>query len=94
MRFIEPKDNRTCFARKSYLTMLTEPVEWCQNHDTLTLVKLNTTHLQMKKYVIWGKLSSEKCVNIMVSLKCRIINFDVIIHILLMSNILKLLFLQ
>ena len=24
---IEPKDNRTCFARKSYLT---EPVELCQ----------------------------------------------------------------
>ena len=37
--FIEPKDNRTCFARKSYLT---GPVELCQRDVTLTLAKLNT----------------------------------------------------
>ena len=34
-------------------------------------------------------VSSGKWVNVMVPLKFRIINFDVIMHILLMSNILK-----
>ena len=38
--------------------------------------------------------SSEKCVNIMLPLKCRILNFDILIHILLTSNIRKAQFLQ
>ena len=42
MESIEPKDNRTCFARKSYLTMLTEPVKLCQRDVKLTLVIQNT----------------------------------------------------
>ena len=36
-----------------------------------------------------GPSLTKKIVNIMVPLKCRIMNFDVIIHILLTSNILK-----
>ena len=42
MGFIEPKDNRTCFAHKRYLT---EPVDLCQRNVTLTLDKLNTAQI-------------------------------------------------
>ena len=45
--YIEPKDNRACFARKSYLAMFTEPEKLCQRDVTLTLVILNTAYLQM-----------------------------------------------
>ena len=55
MGSIEPKDNRKCFAWKSYLTMLTEPVKLCQPDVTLTLVKLNKTVKMATAYVWWNK---------------------------------------
>ena len=69
----------------------------------MTLVKLTTAQTQMKTTCYMQEvsiklakcnlnfaiLSSEKCVNIMVPLTCRIMNFDFIMHILLTSNILK-----
>ena len=39
--FIEPKDKRTCVARKSYLT---EPIELCQQDDQTE----HSANLQMK----------------------------------------------
>ena len=100
MGFIEPRDNRTCFDRTSYLKEL---VELCRGDITLTLVKLNTSHLQMKTncYELRNVcVKLVKCNGNVAALqfsqpnnaylKNRIINFDVIIHILLTSNVLRL----
>ena len=80
--------------------MLTEPVKLCQWNVTLTLVILNTAiHLQMKTTRHMREVSiklancnrnfatSEKCINMMVTLNGRIINFDVMIYILLTSKV-------
>ena len=37
--------NRTCFALKGYLTLLTEPTKLCQQDVTLTLGILNTAYI-------------------------------------------------
>ena len=58
--FIEPKDNRTCFVLKMYLT---EPVELCQWDVTLTLVKLNTAQICKIKTTCYAREVSIKLAN-------------------------------
>ena len=42
-----------------------------------------------RKFAFWPFSHQKQCVNTMVPFKSKIMNFDVIIHILLTSNILK-----
>ena len=67
MGSIESKDNRTCFARKSYLTVLTEPVKLRQRDVTLgadyILVINNVFHRGSNCFSneVLTKVSKETC---------------------------------